>query len=115
MTTTTTLWYNQAMTKITPIRQGESLPFLFDRGGLPIEGWACEVVVKEYPGDTALITGTVEPTGNVFEGNLTSAQTEPLPPDTTYRLMGILTNATTDEEEQIESRFSVTASWNNVA
>lgn len=107
----------QVMTaqKIQPLRAGESLPFAFDRGGLDITGWECLIVVKQYPGDAALISGTVTPTNGVWAGYLTSTQTAAFDTGKTYRLMAILTNAETDEEEQIESRFSVTDSWSAVA
>lgn len=97
--------------KIQPIRRGESLPFSFNRGDQSIDDWTCEIVVKQFPDDTPLITGTVERTEDAFTGYLNSTQTQALDSGKTYRLYGILTNSGTDEQEQIETRFSVTESW----
>lgn len=97
--------------RIEPVRKGESLPFSFDRGGLSIDGWICTIKVKEFDDDIALISGVVTPTNGVWEGFLTSTQINTLTAGKTYRLFAILTNATTDEAEQVEARFSLTASW----
>lgn len=97
--------------KIQPVRKGESLPFAFDRNGLSITGWICTIVVKQFADDTALISGPVTPTNGVWSGFLTATQTDTLTAGKTYRLYAILTNPDTDEEEQVQSRFSITASW----
>lgn len=101
------------MTATTIIRQGESLPFQFDRGDESIEDWTCTIEVKQYPSDTAVISRVITPTGSVWEGFLTSTETNTLTTSTQYRIVGVLTNSTTDEEEQITYgvRFFVTESW----
>ncbi len=98
------------MTAITILRTGESLPFEFDRGGESISGWVCVIEVRKYPGDTALISRTISPTGETWEGFLTSTETALLAIGL-YRLIGLLTNSVTDEEEQVPLRFNVTEAW----
>lgn len=97
---------------INVIRKGESLPFVFDRGGESIDGWICTIEVKNFPGDTALISRVITADGNTWPGFLTSTETALLDVGN-YRLIGVLTNATTDQEEQITetTRFNVTDSW----
>jgi len=101
------------MSNIQPIQKGESVPFIFDRGGQSIDGFVCTINVKRLASDTSSITRVIPPDGNTWPGFLTSAETDTL---TTggkpYRLIGILTNASTDEEEQITKiRFNITGSW----
>ncbi len=97
--------------QIAPVRKGESLAFEFDRDGKTIEGWICTIKVKQFDDDPALISGVVTPEDGKWTGFLTAAQTATLAAGITYRLYAILTNATTDEAEQVEARFSLTASW----
>lgn len=94
------------------VRQGESLSFTFDREGESIEGWTCVINVKVYPSDTSLITRTIEPdeSEQQWSDYLTSTETAALDV-ATYRLIGILTNSSTDEEEQIPIRFQITSNW----
>ncbi len=97
----------------TIIRQGESLPFIFDRSGVSIEGWICTIEIKRFPSDTSLITPRViTPDGRTWPGFLTSDETAALDVNG-YRLIGVLTNATTNEQEQImeTTRFNITDSW----
>ncbi len=98
--------------EIQIVRQGESLSFTFDRDGEEISGWTCTINVKIYSSDTSLITRTIEPDENNREWNgyLTSTETSALSV-ATYRLIGILTDSETDEEEQIVIRFRITDSW----
>lgn len=106
------------MTKIVSIRQGNSLPFEFNRDGLSIEDWVCTINVKRFPNDTSLITRVIQPAnGLAWIGFLTSTETEALPvsPSTPYYLIGILTNSTTDQEEVPVIRFNVVAPWKDVA
>tara|TARA_R110000782_G_C14819205_1_gene413826 strand:+ start:26921 stop:27232 length:312 start_codon:yes stop_codon:yes gene_type:complete len=102
------------MSAISVIQQGESLPFIFDRNGEDITGWICTIFVKQYPADTALITRII-PASNArtWEGFLTATETAALDESSTspYTLAGILTNSTTNEEEQIPIRFNVAPSW----
>ena len=99
------------MPSILPIRKGESVPFEFDRGAETIDGWVCTIKVKQYDDDTAAISRAITPADGQWTGFLTSTETTTLAAGITYRLFAILTNATTDEAEQVESRFSLTASW----
>ena len=63
------------MAKITTIRQGESLPFVFDRDGEDITGWTCLIEVKIFPDDTAIISRTITPEGGQWTGFLTQTET----------------------------------------
>lgn len=97
------------------VRKGESLDFTFDRDGKTIVDWICTINVRKYPGDASLITRVIPPDNNSrdnpqFKGFLTSTETDGLATGT-YRLVGILTNASTDEEEQQNIRFNVTEKW----
>lgn len=97
----------------TIIRKGESLPFVFDRSGESIEGWICTIEVKEFPSDTSAITPRIiSPDGDTWPGFLTSDETASLPV-AGYRLIGVLKNASTNEEEQVmeTTRFNITNSW----
>ena len=98
--------------EIQIVRKGESLSFTFDRGGDSIEGWTCTINVKIYPDDTSLITRTIEPdeTKQEWNGYLASTETESLDV-ATYRLIGVLTESDTNEEEQIPIRFRITSAW----
>jgi len=98
--------------QITIIAQGESVPFLFDRGGQSIEDWICTIEVKKLPSDAADITRVITPVDGAWPGFLTSTETTALSLGL-YRLNGILTNSTTDEEEQVTqtTRFKVGDSW----
>lgn len=93
------------------IKKGESLPFLFDRDGQDVDGWVCTINVSQYPGDVPAISRVVEPTGNEWEGFLTSAETAALPALGVWRLIGVLTNATTDEDESVPVRFKLSEAW----
>lgn len=98
------------MASIPIVRKGESLPFEFDRGDESIDGWVCLIEVKKLTADAALISRTITPTGTVWPGFLTATETAALAVGL-YRLIAVLTNATTDEEEQVLLRFNVTDSW----
>lgn len=98
------------MSKISVVRQGEDFEFVFDLGGESIDGWVCTIEVKMFPSDTSSITRVIVPTGNAWEGFLTSSETALLAIGT-YRLIGVLTNSTTDEERQPIIRFNITDSW----
>lgn len=98
------------MAKTQVVREGESLPFVFDRGDESIEGWVCTIEVKKFPGDTSSLTRVIPAVGNSWPGFLTSAETSGLAIGT-YRLIGVLTNTTTGEEEQVPLRFNITDSW----
>jgi hypothetical protein len=96
---------------IQVIRAGESLPFSFDRSGASITGWTCQINVKNFPQDTAIIQRTIEPeTSAGWTGFLTSTETAALSNGLFY-LIALLDNATTDEEEQVPVRFQVSTPW----
>lgn len=99
--------------EITIIKQGESLPFEFDRSGEDITDWICEIEIKQFTSDASFITKreiTPDNTSESWPGFLTSTETSALA-NGLYRLIGILTNSTTDEEEQVPIRFQVSDSW----
>jgi len=98
--------------EIEIIRKGGSLPFRFDRGDLTIEGWICNIRVKKFAEDASDISRFIETRAGGWPGLLTSTETTALSLGT-YRLIGVLTNATTDEKEQILQRFNITESWAN--
>jgi hypothetical protein len=97
--------------RIELIKQGESLPFEFNLNGESTSGWICTIDVREYPKSTSLISRVIPTTtGYGWTGYLTSTETAALP-EGTYRLTGIATNATNDEERQQPVRFTVSQPW----
>ena len=83
------------------IRKGESLSFVFDRGGASISGWVCTIEVKTFPSDTSAITARViAAVDDEWPGFLTSTETAGL-------------NAATNQEEvaQQTTRFQIGESW----
>jgi len=98
--------------EISIVRKGGSLPFTFTPGtDQSTDDFICTIVVKQFASDSSLISRIIVATNNVWSGFLTSTETDTLTAGITYRLMGILTDSGTDEEDQIETRFSVTADW----
>jgi len=96
--------------KITIIRQGESLPFVFDRDGEDITGWTCLIEVKRFPDDLAIVSRTITPENGQWKGFLT--QTETMGLDVSlYYLTALLRKVSTDEEEQKPTRFQVSKTW----
>lgn len=94
------------------IQKGESLPFVFDRSGKSIDGWICTLVVKQFPGDTALISRVIPPQASTWPGFLTSTETSTiLTALGQYRAIGLLVNASTGEQEQVPVRFHLTQAW----
>ena len=98
------------MAKITIIRQGESLPFVFDRDGEDITGWTCLIEVKMFPDDTAIVSRTIIPEDGQWTGFLTQTETMGLAVGL-YYLTAQLSNVGTDEEEQKPTRFQVAKAW----
>lgn len=97
----------------TIIRKGESLPFVFDRSGEEVTDWVCTIYVKRFTSDTSLITPRIiTAVDRTWPGFLTSTETNTLPVGD-YRLIAVLDNAVSDEEEQVmeTTRFNVTSSW----
>jgi len=105
------------MSKILAVRQGESLPFSFDRGENSIDGFVCTINVKQFPEDVATISRVITPTEGVWSGLLTSAEIDTLvniAGHNLWWLIAVLTSASTDEEEQIATgsvRFSLVPEW----
>ena len=110
----TTLTTNSVdSTLIEPISQGESLEFTFALEDQDAEGWVLDIIVRQATDSTILIQRMIaedEAFRNVWSGFLTSTETAALDPGT-YRLIGLATNSTTDEERQIVRRFNVSKSW----
>ena len=105
------------MAGIRDVRKGGSLPFSFDRGDESISGWVCTIKVLQFKGDTPAISRVITPTDDAWSGFLTSSETDALTnstKSTLWWLVAILTNATTDEEEQVAPgsvRFNLVTSW----
>lgn len=97
---------------ISVVRKGGSLPFVFTPGkDQTTEDFVCTIKVRQFASDSVLISRTITPENGVWSGFLTSTETAALAAATTYRLFAILTNSSTDEEDQIQTRFQVTADW----
>lgn len=90
---------------LTP--QGVSLPFTFDLDGDDVTGWICTINVMRFPGDTPAITRVITPTANTWTGYLTATETAALTPTGQWRLVGNLTNASTDQADEVVQRFSL--------
>lgn len=105
------------MAGIRVVRKGGSLPFSFDRGDESIDGWVCTIKVLQFKGDSPAINRVITPTKSVWSGFLTSAETDALTNSTKSSLwfvIAILTNSSTNEEEQIATpsvRFNLVTTW----
>jgi len=95
------------MSAIPIIRQGEDLEFSFDLGGDDITGWICTMAVKESVEGPVLTTRVIPPSGKEWPGFLTSTETSAYNVGI-HLLIGKLTNASLDQERQIDKRFQVT-------
>lgn len=98
------------MGAMTRIKQGESLPFQFDRGGESLSGWTCTISVKKFPSDTAILSRAITPVGNTWPSFLTQAETA-LFGIGTHQIIGKLEKTGTDEEEQEVLKFHVQEAW----
>lgn len=96
--------------EIRVVRKGASMPFTFDLDGDSIEGWVCTINVRQFPSDSDIISRVITPVGSEWPGFLTPAETDALS-NKLYRLTGVLTNASTGEEEQVPVRFNITDAW----
>jgi len=96
--------------KIDAIRQGESLPFEFDRDGQDITDYTCLIEVKMFPDDVAIISRVILPEDGKWTGFLTQTETMDLDVGL-YYLTAQLSNVSTDEEEQKPTRFQVAKAW----
>lgn len=94
------------MTAPVIIQRGESLPFVFDRGCEPIDGWICVISVKRYPENTASINRLITPTNGQWIGALTAAETVSLPISQQI-LTAKLVNESTDESDEQSVNFYV--------
>ena len=101
------------MDKLIRIQQGESLPFEFSRGGDAIDGWECSLIVKQYPDDSPIVNRVIPAVGKAWPGFVTGSETTGLAVGL-YMAIGLITNTTTDESEQVADggvRFFVTKTW----
>ena len=99
--------------RIRLIRQGESLPFVFNLYGENTSGWICTINVRTYPKEVIILTRQIsqeDTTSLYWHGFLTSTETSALDPGI-YRLTGTMTNSQEDEEIQQTIRFQVSQSW----
>ncbi len=101
------------MSAIQLIRQGESLPFIFDLGGAPIDGWVCTILVHKFFADSPAIKRVVAPKGRSWPGFLTESETLGLDQNSKslWHLTGLLVNDDTDQEIQIDRPFHVSKSF----
>jgi len=103
------------MPKATFIKIGGDIEFVFDRSGLSIEGFTCEVQMKQYPDDPPFFSFFAEPDprGFSWSGIITSDQTANLTPGL-WHLNAELKNVTTGQQRQINgapTRVEVQKSW----
>jgi len=92
------------------IKQGESLPFVFDLDGESTSGWVCTLNLKRYPDDTTSINRTITAIDDKWTGFLTNDETEDLLVSQ-YTLTANLVKATTDEKDVKTKRFYVSRAW----
>lgn len=103
------------MPKSTSIKIGGDIEFVFDRGGLPIAGFTCEVQMKQYPDDIPAFSFFAEedPLGLSWSGIITNDETANLTPGL-WHLIAELKNETTGQQRQITgapTRVEVQKSW----
>lgn len=106
---------------IPVINAGESIDFQFDLSDLQTRiydennnpaSWTCTINVKQFPHGTTEITRVIPIDENLqWTGFLTPAETTALTGTGVYRIIAVLSNATTGESEQIETRFQRNGSW----
>lgn len=112
------------MAKLTIIQAGESLPFSFDLGDDEEESslFVCTINVKQIPSDTATVsrvvvlgtdTNDLGQTINAWTGFLTSTETTTIAAVSTgtWYLTAALANSSTDEQQEIPVRFSISTKW----
>jgi len=100
------------MSKITVIRKGSSLPFVFDRNGEDTDGYVCTIFVKQFPADVATITRVIalDSDGLSWSGFLTSTETDTLDVGL-WVINATLVKSSTDEEEAVPVRFQISENW----
>ena len=92
------------------IKKGEDFEFTFDLDGDDISGWICTIFLRQFPKSLDLIIPRViPPIGNEWQGLLTSTETAALEVSSIspYYLIGLLTNASTDQQREIQKRVHV--------
>ena len=99
------------MAKAIQIRQGGSLPFRFDLGGVSLVGRTCTIYVKQFLKDvsTPLREIPLDADGLAFSGFLTSAETINLKVGL-WHVFADMPNQTTQEDRQVVTssiRFEV--------
>lgn len=100
--------------RIDAIREDGSLPFVFDRTGMTLGPWILNIIVRQFPTSPILIGPREIPdSGDVWEGFLTSSETALLDVSSKapYYLIGVMTNQSTDEKQQVPLRFHVGMKW----
>ncbi len=112
---------SQTGNAIPQINAGESLDFRFslrdlqsriDRDNDNPASWVCTIYVKQFPADTTEITRVIPLDSNEeWTGILTPTETASLTNRGIYRIIAAFTNAGTDENEQIETRFQLNDAW----
>ena len=103
------------MPKSTSIKIGGDIEFVFDRDGLSIEGFTCEVQMKQYPDDSPALSFFAEPDplGFSWSGIISRDETANLTPGL-WHLIAELVNLTTGQQRQITgapTRVEVQKSW----
>jgi len=101
------------MNVLAIIQKSESLPFSFDRGSESTAGYICTINVKQFPGDAATISRVVALTDGTWSGFLTSTETTTIGAVSLglWFLTAVLVKSSTDEQEEIPERFSLSKSW----
>ncbi|PCJ24142.1 MAG: hypothetical protein COA96_10375 [SAR86 cluster bacterium] len=106
---------NPIISEYGPIRifrKGASIPFIFSPPCEIYEEWVCTIHVKAYKSDVSLITRVIPLDGRlVWSGYLTSTESDTLSVPNLYRIIAVLTNATTNQEKQIPYRFQINNAW----
>ena len=92
------------MPAIVLARQGESIPFVFDLGGFPTNGWTCTIYVKKTIQDPAAISREIlpNPDGVTWQGYLDSDETAGLLPGL-WNIYANLDEAATLQGQQISN------------
>jgi len=99
------------MSAIPRVKQGESFPFEFDRGGESLAGWTCLLEVKRFKSDsTSLVSRLVTAVGNKWPTFLTQTETAAFVVGH-HVILGQLSKTSTDEEEQKKLTIHVLEAW----
>lgn len=99
------------MSQIPYITRAGDLPFQFDLGGLPLNGFVCTITVKKRPEGTDQITPRIiTPDLDVWSGYLTTVEVATLTVGR-YELIASIQNASTLEGQEKVKRFQVSAKW----